>query len=106
MKIVRVHTAALCILGLVSGMPVLALQAGTNAIKVAPSLQAGTNAIKVAPSLQAGTNAIKVAPSLQAGTNAIKVAPSASRSASVAASGVPTKARCEVDDVLGSVTCD
>jgi len=80
MKIMRVHTAALCILGLVSGMPVLALQAGTNAVKVAPSLQAGTNAVRVAPS--------------------------ASRSASVAASGVPTKARCEVDDVLGSVTCD
>ena len=59
MKIVRVHTAALCILGLVSVVPALANQAGTNVVKAGP-----------------------------------------------AASGVTTKARCEVDEVLGTMACD
>lgn len=61
MKIVRVHTAALCILGLLSGLPLPAL-----------ANQAGTSLVKAGP----------------------------------AASGVTSKARCEVDEVLGSVTCD
>jgi hypothetical protein len=70
MKIVRVHTAALCILGLVSGVPALANQAGTSLVK--PANQAGTSTVKAGP----------------------------------AASGVPAKARCEVDEMLGSVSCD
>ena len=72
MKIVRVHTAALCILGLVSVVPALANQAGTNVVKAAPANQAGTNVVKAGP----------------------------------AASGVTTKARCEVDEVLGTMACD
>jgi hypothetical protein len=101
MKIVRVHTAALCILGLVSGVPALANQAGTSLVKaVAPANQAGTSLVKaVAPANQAGTSLVKaVAPANQAGTSTVKAGP--------AASGVPSKARCEVDELLGSVTCD
>ena len=75
MKIVHIHTAALCILGLFSGLPLPALanQAGTSLVKgIAPANQAGTSLVKAGP----------------------------------AASGVTSKARCEVDEVLGSVTCD
>jgi hypothetical protein len=42
MKIVRQHTAALCILGLVSGVPVLANQAGTNVVHTRASVKIRT----------------------------------------------------------------
>ena len=83
MKIVQTHAATLYVLAMVSASPVLASQAGVNAIR--PASQAGVNAVR--PASQAGVN-------------------SASRSTSVASSGVPTKARCEVDDMLGSISCD
>jgi hypothetical protein len=83
MKIVHTHAATLYVLAMVSASPVLASQAGVNAVR--PASQAGVNAVR--PASQAGVN-------------------SASRSTSVASSGVPTKARCEVDEMLGSISCD
>jgi len=91
MKIVHTHTAALCVLGLVSAAPVLASQAGLNVVHAQPSSQAGLNVVHAQPSSQAGLN---------------HVVSTASQSTSVAPSGVPTKARCEVDEMLGSVICD
>jgi len=93
----------LCILGLFSGLPLPALanQAGTSLVKgIAPANQAGTSLVKgIAPANQAGTSLVKgIAPANQAGTSLVKAGP--------AASGVTSKARCEVDEVLGSVTCD
>jgi hypothetical protein len=49
MKIVREHTAALCVLGLVPGLPVLANQAGTNVVQ-----SEGQNACRIRH-LHAGT---------------------------------------------------
>jgi len=83
MKIVHTHAATLYVLAMVSASPVLASQAGVNAVR--PASQAGVNAVR--PASQAGVNR-------------------ASRSTSVASSGVPTKARCEVDELLGSISCD
>lgn len=85
MKIVRVNRAVLCILGLVSGLPAMANQAGTSLVKAAPLNQAGTSLVKAAPLNQAGTSVVK---------------------AGVTASGVTTKATCEVDEVIGGVSCD
>jgi hypothetical protein len=87
MKIAHTHAVTLCVLGLVSASPVLAGQTGVNAVHTAPAGQTGVNVVHTAPAGQTGVNA-------------------ASRSTSVAASGVPAKARCEVDEILGSVSCD
>jgi hypothetical protein len=117
MKIVHTHTAALCVLGLVSAAPVLASQAGLNVVHAQPSSQAGLNVVHAQPSSQAGLNVVHAQPSSQAGLNVVHAQPSsqaglnhvvstASQSTSVAPSGVPTKARCEVDEMLGSVICD
>src|SRR5580698_9402377 len=116
MKIVHTHAATLYVLAMVSASPVLASQAGVNAVRpasqagvnaVRPASQAGVNAVR--PASQAGVNAVR--PASQAGVNAVRPASqagvnSAGRSTSVASSGVPTKARCEVDEMLGSISCD
>ena len=50
MKVICVHAATLCVLGLVWGGPVLASQAGLNVVKVGPSSQAGLNVVSRASS--------------------------------------------------------